>query len=303
MHALGISNTPPEHSSTSKAPRTKLAQELSDQLSASRRKSSPDSSKTDAHTLAPGSIAPSVPATTRTGKSSMRTSDPGGRLLAETAAPEMHKRLHHTTTPSPNSRLSSGFWSLQDEDGSLFESSYSQQGVSKVHAPLQDAQLQGSKASQRSTPQKHADEAVSYNHHQQPSQHSKHMQAQRQPLTQETSPSSHGNKAVAMSQPISPELTSGHQRAQGFSSPSPVSPPKVGHAHSQRSPRKRKQVTSPTSPFSELRNPSSGQEYHTMPIQQLEAKRVEIHKSEGEKQRLKSEVRLLGLKVQEEEIR
>lgn len=226
--------------------------------------------------------------------------------MAEPAASEVYKRLHHTTTPSPNSRLSSGFGSLQDEDGSLFESSYSQQGVAKVQAPMQDVRLQGSEASQRASPQKHADEAqmtVFRSHHQQqrPPQHGKHH-VQRQPSTRDTSPASHGNKTATVSQPIGPATTSVQQGARVFSLPN--SPPKVGHTSSQGSPQKRKkQVTSPTSPFSGLSSPISAQERHAVSEQQLEAKRVEIRESEGEKQKLKCEVQLLGLKVQEEEIR
>lgn len=235
------------------------------------------------------------------------------------------KGLFHATnlTPSPNSRLSSGFASLQEDDAAFFESSYNQdiakRNVAKHPSPPPPSVHHNVRAATevqytRTTSTQGVDVGPS----------SLHTSSRQYPMVNTTREqrlsSSQRNTAI--------DTKPSNQTASGSTVTSPNDSTEKrrsslsSHTHSERkikvqSTRHQKNPLFPKSPpFEEnqaskpLNSPPFGQ-CHTnktlsspdeRALQQLKERQVQLLRSREEQQKLTSDVQLLSLKVQEEEL-
>ena len=247
--------------------------------------------------------------------------------LMEKSSCEQEKRdkgLFHTTnlTPSPNSRLSSGFGSLQEDDAAFFESSYNQdiakRNVAKHPSPPPPSVHHNVRTATE----------VQYTHTTSmqgvvgigPS--SLHTSSRQYPMATTTREQRLSSSNTAI------DTKPSNQTALGSTVTSPNDSTEKrrsslgSHTHSERkikvqSTRHQKNPLFPKSPpFEEnqaskpLNSPPFGQ-CHTnktlsspdeRALQQLKERQVQLLRSREEQQKLTSDVQLLSLKVQEEEL-
>ncbi len=231
------------------------------------------------------------------------------------------------STPSPNSRLSSGFASLQDEDGSLFESGYMdffRQSGTTDHGTTGGPV----KVSPRSHPSRQTHSKLQHGNENQSQTHGKSVNSTHsRQVYRNQSPSKAPNQASSPGNQDNPSQQSAVMAGTSLESSTGQTSHQVQSKRgSSNSTSEKAQILAVQS----LRNhdhqqhPSSSHSFpftgdtsllHPSPypkplsprqhqaLQQLGATQDQLQRSEGEQRKLVSEVQLLNLKVQEEELR
>ena len=206
------------------------------------------------------------------------------------------KRLPQANlSPSPNSRLSSGFGSLQEDDDTLCESSYNQ-AIARRNATQQSLTSPRSSVS-TDVPYSHTTsrQAVALSSFPENTVKVTKPSSTRNIITSQTESSRTRHEPLASHTPNERKIKTQIIRNQ-CNPLSPTSPPFEQHHVSM--------PVSSTSPSVEQRRafkPLSPTDERA--LQQLKERQVQLQRSREERQKLTSNVQLLDLRVQEEELR
>lgn len=330
MHALGIAEN--EKDTSPKQTRDNPVEELTAEVRTGRTSSSRKEKGDARH----GNPLQEVDSSARviwkkawqveSSESKPSTADAGSQShLVEKSSCEQEKRdkgLSHTInlTPSPNSRLSSGFGSLQEEDAALFESSYNQD-IAKRNAAQHPSPPPSVHHNVRAATE------VQYTHttsaqgagaapsslHTSSCQYPMATREQRLSSSQknaaiDTKPSNQTGSGSAVR---SPNDGTEKRRSSHSSHTHTERKIKVQSTRHQRNPlfpksppfeenQANKSLTSP--PFGQCHTSKTLSSTDERALQQLKERQVQLLRSREEQQKLTSDVQLLSLKVQEEEL-
>ena len=332
MHALGIAEN--EKGTSPKQTRDNPVEELTAEVRTGRTSSS-RKEKSDVGDTRHGNPLQEVDSSARviwkkawqveSSESKPSTAEAGAQSHSvEKSSCDQERRdkgLSHTInlTSSPNSRLSSGFGSLQEEDAALFESSYNQD-IAKRNAAQHPSPPPSVHHNVRAVTE------VQYTHTNSaqgvgaaPS--SLHTSSRQYPMAtrEQRLSSSHKNTAI--------DTNSSNQTGLGSTVRSPNDstekrcPSHSSHTHTERKikvqntrhqrnplfpkspPFEENQANKPlTSPFGQCHTSKTLSSTDERALQQLKERQVQLLRSREEQQKLTSDVQLLSLKVQEEEL-
>ena len=232
------------------------------------------------------------------------------------------KGLSHTTnlTPSPNSRLSSGFGSLQEEDAALFESSYNQDIAKRNIAqhPSPPPSVHHNVRAATEVQYTHTTSAQGVG----AAPSSLHTSSRQYPMATREQRLSSSQKNTAIETKPSNQTGSGSTVRSPNDGTEKRRPSHSSHNHSERKnkvqstrhqrnplfpkspPFEENQANkSPTSPpFGQCHTSKTLSSTDERALQQLKERQVQLLRSREEQQKLTSDVQLLSLKVQEEEL-